>query len=376
MFGDDQKPMDRRNFLKAAGAMLGATILAGAASACSSSAAPQAAATAAPAGAAAAATKPAAAAATTAPAIASAAGKGKVIRVASVVAPGGAVEKCVNDFSKMISEKTNGEFTAQAFLGGQLGGEIQMIDLHAMGSPEVVVFGNAVVSCVVPEYGLVLDTPYLLRSIDHYRKVVDGPLGQPIKDGILQRKSIRVVAYCNRGPRYLTSNKPVSVPADLKGMKMRVPEVEAYVAAWKMLGAIPTAMAMTELYLALKQGTVEAQENPYELIYTSKYYEVQKYVNQTAHIIAGYMISASDKWLQSLPQDQQKIVLDSLVEMGKSEDKYQKEDEVGYEAKLKELGMTFNPVDLDKFREALKDLPKQFVDRWKPGFYESVQGAA
>jgi len=375
MFGDDQKPMDRRHFLKAAGAMLGATILAGAASACSSSAAPQAAPAAAAAGAAAAATKPAAAA-TTAPSIASAAGKGKVIRVASVVAPGGAVEKCVTDFAKMISEKTNGELTAQAFLGGQLGGEIQMIDLHAMGSPEIVVFGSAPLDNIAPEWGLVLDVPFLLQSQAQFRKVVDGPLGQPAKDAVLQRKGIRIGAFCNRGPRYLTSNKPINTPADLKGVKMRVPEVEVSVAAWKLLGAIVTPMAMPELYMALKQGTVEAEENPYELIWTSKWYEVQKYLNQTAHVIGAYAITVSDKWLQTLPPAQQKIVTDSIVEMGKQEDKYEDEDEAGYVTKLKAAGMIFNPVDLDKFKEGMKDLPKQFVDRWKPGFYESVQGAA
>ncbi|HEX9016607.1 MAG TPA: TRAP transporter substrate-binding protein DctP [Chloroflexota bacterium] len=374
MFDKQQRPIDRRKFLKTMGAAVGATVLGSVAAACSSAPTPPSAPTGAPAA------QPAAAAAApaaqaTAPAVASAAGKGKVIRVASVVAPGGAVEKSVNDFAKMISERTSGELTVQSYLGGQLGGEVQMIDLHAMGSPEVVVFGSAPLDNIAPEWGLVLDVPFLMKSQAQFRKIVDGPLGQPAKDAVLQRKGIRIVAYCNRGPRYLTSNKPINTPADLKGVKMRVPEVEVSVAAWKLLGAVVTPMAMPELYLALKQGTVEAEENPYELVWTSKWYEVQKYLNQTAHVIGAYAITVSDKWLQSLPKEQQKIVTDSLVEMAKQEDKYEDEDEAGYVTKLKGAGMIFNPVDIDQFKAGMKDLPKQFEGRWQPGFYEAVQGA-
>ena len=372
MFGNQKRPMDRRDFLKAAGAALGVTVLGSIAAACGSASAPQGTKpTAAPAAPAASGAAPTAAAAPAAQA-----GKGKVIRVASVVAPGGAVEKCVDDFAKYLSDKTNGEFTAQKYLGGQLGGETQVIDLQSMGSPEIVVFGNLPTSNIAPEWGSVLDVPFLVKSIDQFRKIVDGPLGQPMKDAVLQRKAIRLVAYANRGPRYLTSNKPISTPADLKGLKMRLPEVDTYVAAWKMLGALPTAMALPELYLALKQGTVEAQENPYELIWTSKFYEVQKYLNQTAHIYAAYEITASDKWMKTLPQDAQKIITDGLVYMGAQEDKYMASDESGYVDKLKGQGMTFNPVQLDQFRAALKDLPKQFESKWKPGFYEAVQSAA
>jgi len=297
----------------------------------------------------------------------------KAIRLATVVAPGGALDRACKDFAKAIAERSKGELTVQVFPGGQLGGERDMVESLQLGSIEIGAFGSYVMGNITPEWGLVIDTPYMIRNQQHFRKVVDGPLAKPIYEAMLQRKGIRHVAWANRGPRYLTSNKPIKTPADLKGVKMRVPEVETYLAAWKMLGATVTPMAFPEVFMALKQGTIDAQENPLELILTSSFYEVQKYVDLTAHICSGYEITVSERWFKSLSPGLQRIVIDGLVEMAKIEDRYQAADEAELQRKLKDKGMIFNPVDLPKFREALKELPNQFKDKWKPGFVEQVK---
>jgi tripartite ATP-independent transporter DctP family solute receptor len=298
---------------------------------------------------------------------------GKVARLATVVAPGGALDRACKDFAKAVAERSKGELTVQVFPGGQLGGERDMVESLQLGSIEIGAFGTYVLGNITPEWGLVIDTPYMIRNQAHFRKVVDGPLAKPIYDAMLQRKGIRHVAWANRGPRYLTSNKPIKTPADLKGVKMRVPEVETYMAAWKMLGATVTPMAFPEVFMALKQGTIDAQENPLELIFTSSFYEVQKYVNLTAHICSAYELTVSERWFKTLSPGLQKIVIDGLVEMGKIEDRYQAADEAELQRKLKEKGMTFHPVELPKFQEALKDLPNQFKTKWKPGFAEQVK---
>jgi len=297
----------------------------------------------------------------------------KVARLATVVAPGGALDRACKDFAKAIAETSKGELTVQVFPGGQLGGERDMVESLQLGSIEIGAFGTYVLGNITPEWGLVIDTPYMIRNQAHFRKVVDGPLAKPIYDAMLQRKGIRHVAWANRGPRYLTSNKPIKTPADLKGVKMRVPEVETYLAAWKMLGATVTPMAFPEVFMALKQGTIDAQENPLELIFTSSFYEVQKYVDLTAHICSAYELTVSERWFKTLSPGLQKIVLDGLVEMGKIEDRYQAADEDELQRKLKDKGMIFHPVDLPKFHEALKELPNQFKDKWKPGFAEQVK---
>lgn len=299
----------------------------------------------------------------------------KAIRMGYVMGAGGAADKAAGDFAKMVAERSKGALTVQNFPGGQLGGERDMVESVQLGSIQIGFFGSYLIGNIVPEWGQVLDVPYLIRDQAHFRKIVDGPLGKPMYDALMQRKGLRHVAWCNRGPRYLTTNRAVNAPADVKGLKLRVPELETYVAAWRALGAVVTPMALPEVFLALKQGIIDGQENPLELIFTNSFFEAQKFVNLTGHIRSGYEVAVSERWFNTLPADQKPIVLESLVEMCKLEDKYQAEDESVLEQKLKAGGMTFNPVDLDKFRAALADVPKQFEKKWVPGFYDAVRNA-
>jgi tripartite ATP-independent transporter DctP family solute receptor len=306
-----------------------------------------------------------------APAIAQ--GKGKEARIAYVMGQGGAADRAAAEFGKALAEATGGELTVKTFPAGQLGGERDMVESVQLGAIEIGYFGSYLIDNITPEWGLVLDLPYLLKSQEDFRKIVDGPLATPIYEALLQRKGIRHVAWCNRGPRHLTSSKPITTPAELKGVKIRVPEVEIFVAAWKALGATVTPMALPEVFLALKQGVLDAQENPLELIYTLSFFEAQKYVNLTAHVRSGYHIVVSDRWFQGLAKSLQSTVMEKLLAMAAAEDRYQAADEAGLEKILKEKGMIFQPVEVDKFRDGLKDLPKQFATRWKPEFFEQVK---
>lgn len=297
-------------------------------------------------------------------------------RIAYIMAQGGASDRAANDFARMVKERSGGELEIQVFAAGQLGGERDMVESVQLGAIEIGFFGSYLMTNIAPEWGLVMDVPYLISSQEQFRRIVDGPLARPMYDAILQRKGIRHVAWCNRGPRYLTSTRPVSAPADCQGLKLRVPEVETYVAAWRTLGATVVPMAFPEVFLALRQGIIDAQENPLEFIKVSSFFEVQKYVNLTAHIRSGYEFTVSDRWFQSLAPNLQTIVHDSLVEAAALEDKYQAEDEDTLAAELKDKGMTFNPVELDKFRDALKGLPDQFAARWDGEFFKKVAAEA
>jgi TRAP-type transport system periplasmic protein len=370
MSSDRRSDLNRRDFLKLFGVAAGTAALGGLVAGCSSSAPAPAAATAKPAAAAGAAAAPTTgAAAAAAPAAGT---KAKTIRVAYAHGAGGTSEKAANDFIKYIADQTKGEYAVQVFPGGQLGGERDMVESQQMGSIEVGWYGGYLISNVAPEYGGPIDCPYVMRDVEHFRKVVDGPLCKAAYDKILQAKAIRHIAWTNRGPRYLTSNKAVTVPADLKGIKIRVPEMEAYLAAWKMLGATVVPMAFPEVFMALKQGTIDAQENPLELAVNNSFYEVQKFLNETGHIYTGFELAVSEKWFSALTPQTQKIVTDGIVMLCQNQDKYQAEDEAKLVTTLKGKGMTFNPVDKPKFQEALKDLPKQFSGKWKDGFYEQI----
>lgn len=300
--------------------------------------------------------------------------KGRELRVGYVMGQGGSADRAAQEFAKNLADATKGELTVKTHPGGQLGGERDMVESVQLGAIEVGFFGSFVANNVGREWGLVLDTPYIFKSQEDFRRVVDGPLAKPMHEAILQRKGLRHIAWCNRGPRHLTTNKPINTPVDLKGVKIRVPEVEIFVAAWKMLGATVTPMSLTEVFLALKQGVLDAQENPLELILTQSFFEAQKFVHLTGHIRSGYQIVVSDRWFQTLSKPLQSTLTEQLILMAQAEDRYQAADEAGLEKTLKEKGMTFRNVQLDQFQAALADLSKQFSGRWNNAFYEQVRG--
>lgn len=295
------------------------------------------------------------------------------VRLAHGLAVGSAIDRAGNLIAKLVRDRSNGALNIQVYPSAQLGKDRDMLEQLQLGSVEMNIQGDVLISTLVPEWGLVLTTPFVIRDKEHFRKVVDGPLATPMYDAMLQRKGIRNLGWINRGPRYLTSNRPISQPAELKGLKIRVPEVETYVAAWKMLGATVTPLDFSELFLALRQGTVDAEENPLEVISNNSLNEVQKYVNLTAHLYTGFEIVVSEKWFKSLSPELQKIVTDAAKEAVEVGNREQAAEETGYERKLTEKGMIFNRVERAKFEDALRDLPRQFQAKWKPGFYEAVK---
>ncbi len=300
-------------------------------------------------------------------------GEAATARLAHGLAIGSAIDRAGNLIARIVREKSNGTLNIQVYPSAQLGKDRDILEQLQLGSIEINIQGDVLISTLVPEWGLVLTTPFVIRDKEHFRKIVDGPLTAPMYEAMLQRKGIRNLGWIDRGPRYLTSNKPINQPSELRGLKIRVPEVETYVAAWKMLGATVTPLDFSELFLALRQGTVDAEENPLEVIHNNSLNEVQKYVNLTAHLYTGFEIVVSEKWFKSLSPELQKIIADAAKEAVEAGNREQATEELEYERKLKEKGMIFNPVDRAKFEEALRDLPKQFQAKWKPGFYEAVK---
>ncbi len=300
---------------------------------------------------------------------------GTVIRLGHGQPAGTPVDNFARELGRAVNERSKGELTVQVFPSSQLGKERDMVESLQLGAVELNVQGDILMSIVAPEWGLVLTTPFVIRSKEHFRRVVDGPLMKPAYDALLERKGIRHLGWVDRGPRYLTTNKPIREPAEVKGLKIRVPDgVEAYVVAWKLLGAAVVPMDISEVFLGLRQGTVDAEENPLEMINSNSFYEVQKYVNLTAHLYTGFEIVASEKWFKTLSPGLQKVITDAAADAVAFGNKAQAADEARFEALLKQKGMTFNPVDRPKFEEALKDLPKQpFAAKWKPGFFEAVK---
>jgi tripartite ATP-independent transporter DctP family solute receptor len=257
--------------------------------------------------------------------------------------------KAAVKFAELVAEKSGGRIEVKVYPNEQLGKEMELIDGIRMGTVDMTITGESMQNWA-PKAGL-MGAPYAIRNADHLAKIAGGEIGQEIEQEIIDKIGLRPVGWFGRGPRNLTSNRPVKHPDDLKGMILRVPNVPLFVAVWEALGAKPTPMAFSEVFTSLQQGTIEGQENPYALIKSAGFYEVQKYCNLTEHVISWIYVVLGEKKFQSMPEDLQKVILEAGQEMQEYEHQLFQEAEQGLAQELQDLGMTFVEVDKAAFQK-------------------------
>lgn len=218
----------------------------------------------------------------------------------------------------------------------------------------------------------IMEAPYIFRDVDHMYKAMKGPIGQEMQDELVAKRGLRSLGVLYYGVRHLTANKPVHAPEDVKGMKLRVPEVPLYLEMARAWGANPTPMAFAELYLALKQGTVDAQENPIPTINSGKFYEVQKYLILTGHIMVPQFHAISDKLWQSLSSGDQKILQEAVDEgIAFSNDMLIKQEQSLVD-EFKKKGMQVITPDVEAFRKASMTAIPKLEEKWGKGLYEKI----
>lgn len=287
-------------------------------------------------------------------------------------APGGPDHMAVEVFKALVELRSKGKLTVTLFPGAQLGGERDNLEQLKQGEVALTQSGGLCVSLYASEYGPMV-VPFVFPTVEDVFTAWNGKIGDNIKKAFLEKGGIHLIGIQRRGSRMLTAKKAIPTPEQVKGLKIRVPEIPTWVEVWRELGALPTVVAWPEVFGALQTGVVEAQENPLYLIYTTKLYEVQDYVMLTAHLQAAFHWLMSDKVLKSLPKDLQKIVLDSAAQASEYGDMLTAKQEQGYKAKLKEAGMKVLEVDIKPFVEKAKPAVERISKQWAPGVFEEVQ---
>jgi tripartite ATP-independent transporter DctP family solute receptor len=297
--------------------------------------------------------------------------KNIIIRLGHINAPGTTADRGANKFKELVEAKSKGRVKVQLFPNSQLGGENDMVDHIQMGSLEMEITGDGPINVFMPQYGA-LTMPYLFRDANHMLKVFRGPIGKKFSNDLAKAKGSIVIDYWLRGPRILVANKAIKTPNDLRGVKIRLPEMKVYIEVWNTLGANATTMAWSELYMALQQKVVDAAESPYDLIYGSSLYEVLKYVMRTQHVYGPYLVLIGEKFYKGLPNDVKKIVKNSIKEAGVFANKATLTSQDDLEKALKGKGMIIVNVDKKAFRDKLKGLPEKLEKQlnWKPGLYK------
>jgi TRAP-type transport system periplasmic protein len=275
--------------------------------------------------------------------------------------------------AKDVKEKTSGRIDIQLFPNGQLGTGKDMIESVSAGALQLTTDGAGALGAFLPQLSLI-EAPYLWRDAAHLAKVTSTPLFAKMNDELVAKRGMRMLNVTYYGKRHLTTGtKNVRSPADMVGFKLRVPPVDVFQAMADAWGARATPIAFPELYLALSQGAVDGQENPLPTIQSGKFFEVQKFLVLTEHIITPRMIIANDAFWKGLPAAD-RALLQAAFDAGAAwQDKELLSQEASLVATLKAAGMTVVEPNLDEWRKpVLAAVPAKFETRWGKGSFEAM----
>ncbi len=260
---------------------------------------------------------------------------------------------CAEQLAQYVKDETDGQVRIDLFPAEMIGSDKQMAEMIKLGTLDMQICPQGVVAIYEPKLAA-LELPFLFDSNEAVAKILDGPMGEELAEG-LPAKGIRVLAYWENGLRHITNNKrPILKPEDLQGLKIRTPENKMTLSIFKALGANAAPFTYSELYMALGQGIFDGQENPVTNIYASKFYEVQKYISLTNHKYESKPFIVSEKTWQKLPDNVKRALKEGAQNYAVMNRKMFAESEVQLLADLEAKGMKIDRPDLEPFRMATK----------------------
>ena len=259
-------------------------------------------------------------------------------------------------FADLVAQKSGNKITVKLFPGGTLGGDLQTVSALQGGTVEMTVLNAGILTAQVKEFA-VFDLPFLFASPQEADAVTDGAFGKNLL-AKLNEKGLVGLGYWELGFRNLTNSKrPITKVEDIAGLKIRVIQSPIYIDMFNALGAAATPMPFPELYPALEQKAVDGQENPFTLIRTSKFYEVQKHLAVTRHVYNPQAVIVSKKFFDALSPAEKKIVTDAVTEATAFQRQLSRQQADEALAELKKAGMQvteFSPVEMQRMRDKVK----------------------
>ncbi|WP_350335981.1 DctP family TRAP transporter solute-binding subunit [Coralliovum pocilloporae] len=273
--------------------------------------------------------------------------------------------------AEALEKATEGRYKMDVFPASQLGKEAALNEALSIGTVDVIYTGVAFLG---QSYGpiSISDYPFTMRSYNHWKAYVNSDLFAEMAGKYKAVSGNTIAAMTYYGARHVTSNKPILQPSDMDGLKIRTPNAPAYQMFPKATGANPTPMAFAEVYLALQQGVVDAQENPLPTIQFKKFYEVQSNINLTGHITNSLAVVVSPVTLSKMGNDGQAL-LDALAGAASSTS----DEIVASEAELADWfraqGVTVNEIDRAPFMAAVAPLLTGSDVPWDAETFERLQ---
>jgi tripartite ATP-independent transporter DctP family solute receptor len=249
-----------------------------------------------------------------------------------------------------IAKRTNGRYAIDVYPSSQLGKETDINQGLSLGSVDMIISGSSFAARSFAPIGVTY-YPYVFRDANHLLAYTKSDVFKELTKGYTDKTGHQILAVTYYGARHTSSNKPIKTCADMKGLKIRVPDVPAYLAMPRACGANTAPIAFAEVYLALQNGTVEAQENPLTTIEAKKFYEVQKHIALTGHIVDHLNTIVSANLWKKLSDEDKKTFSEVALEAAAratAEIQAKEKELVGF---FKEKGLTVSEVDKEDFKQ-------------------------
>lgn len=295
----------------------------------------------------------------------------KIIMKAALVATAdGAHTLGFKKLKESLEKATNGAVEFQIYTDSQLGDEREIIEGVSLGTIEVGIVNTGPVTNFIPEYRM-LDFPYMFPSLTVAKKVFDGPVGQELL-AKFNTIGIHGAGFWDCGYRYMTSNKPIVHPSDVKGLKLRTMENEMHMALFRLLGATPTPMGIGEFLTAVRQGTVDGHENVLFSIYTKKIHESNRFIGKTRHLYGPAPVIVNKAFYDGLSPDIRAAFDKAEAEARTWVWEYSKDLDDRILEDMKKEGVTITEVDFDEWREATKGVYDEFKNIVNPQLMEAI----
>ena len=225
-----------------------------------------------------------------------------VIKFSHVVAANTPKGRAADRFKQLVEERTKGRVRVEVYPNSTLYKDKEELEALQLGSVQMLAPSLAKFGPLGVKQFEIFDVPYMFPNAEFLEKIEDGPIGKKLM-AALEPKGITGLAFWDNGFKVFSANKPINVPADLKGVKMRIQSSKVLEAEMRALDAIPQVMAFGDVYQGLQTGVVDGTENPWSNMYTQKMHEVQKYAVDTYHGYLGYAVIVNAKFWQGLPAD-------------------------------------------------------------------------
>ena len=276
-------------------------------------------------------------------------------------------------FAQEVERLSDGSMLIGVYPNSVLGGDRELLESCKDGDIPFVVQNTAPQVTFMPDTA-VFDMPCLFDSIEEVRKQVDDETFLKLMQEVYHEGGYRLLGYADQGFRIMTTNDKVETIADFKGQKIRTMENSFHLQFWKALGANPTPMTFSEVYIGLQQGTIDAQENPYEVVVSNKLYEQQKYVIETNHLPHLISLIVSQEFYEGLSSEQQDII-DKAAASAKEYAREQSDARIASrKAIIEESGTNIIILD-DATKDAMREASQPVYDAIEESVSEEITDA-